>query len=232
MEEKPKIYDSLERQKDTIPVYDSEDVSNSTSNETMETKSYHIEKPGNQSHSSEITQSTDITTNITIENENSLQTKGTEIEMSEPLEDYKVLTIDDDKWIQRIFTQYLSNWGFTNISAFDPFTGLSEAIKQKPILIFLDIYLPEVNGEVLIKFLKKLEFTQDIPIVIISGNLNKDLIKTTYHSGAAGFITKPFTQDTLFSKIKEVLPPAIYNRLIADGKINLAQIKKKPFTPM
>lgn len=151
-----------------------------------------------------------------------------EIEIADALDTYNILTIDDDKWIQRIFSQYLSQWGFHNINAMDPYSGLEEAIKNKPLIIFLDILLPEVNGDTLIKFLKKLEFTSKIPVVIISGHLSKEIIKSTYIAGAAGFITKPFTQETLFNKIKEVIDPAIFNRMIKDGKINTSQIKKKP----
>ncbi|MFY8159805.1 MAG: response regulator [Candidatus Kapaibacteriota bacterium] len=159
-------------------------------------------------------------------NQNTIDT--TKNKIAEALDVYNILTIDDDKWIQRIFTQYLSQWGFNNISALDPYTGLEEAIKSKPLIIFLDILLPEVHGDMLIKFLKKMKFIDKTPIVIISGNLSKDLIKSTYLSGAAGFIIKPFTQETLFNKIKEVIDPAIFDRMVKDGKINTAQIKKKP----
>ena len=192
------------------------------------------EKTGNEVSSEEIKNNGNQENSGNIENtdniDNTINDKSpkVEIEIAEALDVYNILTIDDDKWIQRIFSQYLTQWGFHHISAFDPYTGLEEAIKNKPLIIFLDILLPEVHGDMLIKFLKKMEFTAKIPVVIISGNLNKDLIKSTYLSGASGFITKPFNQETLFNKIKEVIDPAIFNRMIKDGKINTAQIKKKP----
>lgn len=218
--EENKIYDSLENDelKDNQAESDNE---NKEKNDSLETDNSNQETsipylPLDDNNTPENKDTNEISSNV-----------EDDFDFAEALEVYNILTIDDDKWIQRIFTQYLSTWGFTNISAYDPFSGLTEAIKNKPLMIFLDIHLPEVSGELLIKFLKRVEFTKNIPIIIISGNLNKDIIRSTYLAGAAGFITKPFNQETLFAKIKEVLNPAIMNRLIKDGKINTAMIKKK-----
>lgn len=139
-----------------------------------------------------------------------------------------VMTIDDDKWIQRIFTQYIGQWGFRHIQASDPYKGLMDAIKYQPHLIFLDIVLPEVGGETVLQFLRNMEATKNIPVVIISGNLNKELIRDAYVLGAKGFITKPFNQEILFSKIKETLDPALYQKMVAAGRIIPNVPAKKP----
>ncbi len=140
----------------------------------------------------------------------------------------KILTIDDDKWIQRIFSQYLQQWGFKHFMAIDPYLGLTEAMKQQPHLIFLDLIMPDVSGEILLQFLKNLEITKNIPVVIISGNLNKEVLRNTYIHGAKGFISKPFNQDILFSKIKEVIDTNLFNNMVEAGRIIPNSIKKKP----
>lgn len=228
-----KIYDSAEENNvpnnfdensfslDSInDLIDSATKDSNTSNEDNSDDINRIKEIGNSNTNSD-------SNNNSATHTNAQSPEEPKYDIAEALDVYNILTIDDDKWIQRIFSQYLNQWGFNNISAMDPFSGLEEAIRNKPLIIFLDIVMPEVNGDLLIKFLKKLEYTSKIPVVIISGNLNKELIKNTYLSGAAGFITKPFNQETLFNKIKEVLDPAIFNRMIKDGKINTAQIKKK-----
>lgn len=139
-----------------------------------------------------------------------------------------VMTIDDDKWIQRIFTQYIGQWGFKHIQASDPYKGLMDAIKHQPHLIFLDIVLPEVGGETVLQFLRNMEATKNIPVVIISGNLNKELIRDAYVLGAKGFITKPFNQEILFSKIKETLDPTLYQKMVVAGRIIPNVPVKKP----
>jgi len=139
-----------------------------------------------------------------------------------------VMTIDDDKWIQRIFTQYIGQWGFKHYQASDPFKGLMDAIKYQPHLIFLDIVLPEVGGEIVLQFLRNMEATKSIPVVIISGNLNKELIRNAYVLGAKGFITKPFNQEILFSKIKETLDPILFQKMVDAGRIIPNIPVKKP----
>jgi len=120
--------------------------------------------------------------------------------MSDPLESYPILVIDDDRWIQRIFSQYLKNWGFEYISASNSFEGLDLAIKHKPLVIFLDIIMQDVTGDITLKFIRGVESISNTPVVIISGNLNKDVLKSTYKDGATGFISKPFTKEILYQK--------------------------------
>lgn len=143
------------------------------------------------------------------------------------LDSYPVLVIDDDKWMLKIFNQYLSSWGFNYLGAFDAFDGLSQAIKHKPLMIFLDIVLPEVNGDIALKFIRNIQETSHIPVIIISSNLNKDILKSTFAYGAKGFILKPFTQETLLLKIQEILDPEIYNGMVEKGMILPNQVKKK-----
>jgi CheY-like chemotaxis protein len=174
-----------------------------------------------------------VQTNITSEpapaQDNDTQSVGNNTQNSTNLpEQIIILTIDDDKWIQRIFSQYLQQWGFKHILSSDAFSGLSEAINQQPHLIFLDLIMPDVSGEVLLQFLKNLEYTRDIPVVIISGNLNKEVLRNTYILGAKGFISKPFNQDILYSKIKEVINPELFEKMVDLGRIVPNSIKKKP----
>ncbi len=124
-----------------------------------------------------------------------------------------ILIIDDDNWIHRIISHYLNTWGFTPISAMDAVEGLAKAIQIKPILILLDIIMPEVKGDTLLKMLKAIDITSDIPVLILSGNLNIDILSTTFKKGAVGYIAKPFTQETLFAKIRECLNPEIIKKL-------------------
>lgn len=135
---------------------------------------------------------------------------------------FPILIIDDDNWIHRIIGHYLQTWGFTPISALDAIDGIAKAIKIKPILILLDIVMPEVKGDTLLKMLKAIDITADIPVLILSGNLNVDILSNTYKRGAVGYIAKPFTQETLFNKIKEALSSEIIQ------KMNLNDITSNP----
>ncbi len=118
-----------------------------------------------------------------------------------------VLVIDDDQWIQRVVTHHLKNWGFEPVSAYDAVEGIAMAVKIMPRFILLDIIMPEANGDLLLKMLKKIEYTSNIPVIILSGNLNVSVIGATYKNGAAGFISKPIKEIVLLRKIREILVP-------------------------
>lgn len=118
---------------------------------------------------------------------------------------FKVLIIDDDKWTSRIIIKFIEMCGFSAIYTQDPIDGIAIALKEKPFLILLDLLMPEVYGSVVLKILKRIEDTKDIPIVIISGNLDEKTLFETYKDGAAGFISKPFRRSVLIKKIEESL---------------------------
>lgn len=172
----------------------------------------------------------EVATEKGIDGEETLNEIDDDIVMADPLESYPVLVIDDDRWIQRIFSQYLKNWGFEYLNASNSFEGLDLAIKHKPLLIFLDIIMPDVTGDITLKFIRGIESISKTPVVIISGNLNKDVLKSTYKDGATGFISKPFTKEILYQKIKEVLDPKIYKRMVHDELIDPKALKVSTVT--
>lgn len=166
-------------------------------------------KETNDSESKDNAEILEKETNIS-ENENVI---------SEPLESYKILVIDDDKWIQKIFTQYLEKNGFTHLIANNAVEGLELAIEEKPLLIFLDIVMPQINGLMILNILNQLKMTKGIPIALLSSNLNKEIVTKTYQKGVGAYLTKPFDEITVLSKIKETLAPGIYNRMVKDDLI-------------
>jgi CheY-like chemotaxis protein len=126
---------------------------------------------------------------------------------------HNVLVIDDDKMIQAVFRKFLESWGFRVYSSLDPYEGIALAISTNPSFIILDIYLPEMSGEKILKLLKKIEITSNTPIIIVSGNLNWELLNSTYREGASGFLSKPFTKDDLINNIKRVISPTALNKI-------------------
>ena len=120
---------------------------------------------------------------------------------------YKILIIDDEEGIHVNLSGLLKLWGFEPLSAFNAYDGLAIALKEEPLIIILDIGMPEVNGEILLKMLKRIEQTNHIPVLILSGSLDKDILTNTYREGAAKFISKPFLQKILLRRITECLDP-------------------------
>ena len=126
---------------------------------------------------------------------------------------YLILVIDDDKWIHRLLCRHLNSWGFATMNAYGPIKGIAMAIKNRPMLIFLDIVMPDVNGNILLKMLKAVDLTADIPVIMLSGNLNLEILANTFKDGASGFVSKPFDEEILIEKLNDCLGPVTFNKI-------------------
>jgi two-component system, OmpR family, phosphate regulon response regulator PhoB len=76
-------------------------------------------------------------------------------------------------------------------------------------LIFSDFMLPGLSGLDLIKLLRANQKTANVPIVMITGNVEDDLKRRALAAGADAFLSKPFTLSQIRMIIQQVLetPP-------------------------
>ena len=70
----------------------------------------------------------------------------------------------------------------------------------KPAVVFLDMYIPKMDGVAVLKELKRDESTKGIPVVVLSDNVSSDLATKMYKLGAAGYIAKT-TDRSSFNEI-------------------------------
>ncbi|ERI89540.1 response regulator receiver domain protein [Clostridiales bacterium oral taxon 876 str. F0540] len=115
------------------------------------------------------------------------------------MEKYKILIVDDDKDIVNLVTDILSDEGFIVENANDGGTALRKIKNNRYHLIILDIMLPDVDG---LQICKKIRDDVDIPIIFLSAK-NKSVDKVIgFELGADDYITKPFDDNELVSRVK------------------------------
>ncbi len=101
----------------------------------------------------------------------------------------KILLIEDDLDIQKIYNEILSSHGYEVILAATAQQGLHFAKELQPNLIFLDIMLPgEMNGLELLERIKIDENLKNIPIIVIT-NLDTEK-ESALKSGAVDYLIK------------------------------------------
>ncbi len=121
------------------------------------------------------------------------------------MQEYSVLIIDDDIWMQRILSKTLHNYGFVkSYLASNGFDGIALSVEHQPSLIVLDIMMPELSGLITLKILKHIKLTRDIPVIIVSALSDVENLGKAVKSGTAGFISKPFTRATVYDKLVDV----------------------------
>jgi CheY-like chemotaxis protein len=81
--------------------------------------------------------------------------------------------------------------------------GLLE--NNKPVIILLDIDMPEMNGYEAIKILKSKPETKDIPVIFLTGLTETGNEQEGLSLGAVDYFTKPFDPPVLLKRIEEIL---------------------------
>lgn len=102
----------------------------------------------------------------------------------------KILIIEDDPLIQRMYSKELYSNGFEVEIANDGEDGLLKALSVDPHLILLDIMMPKKNGFELLKELKSLSQTKEIPVIILSNLMNENDEEFAIKNGAVKFLVK------------------------------------------
>ncbi len=102
----------------------------------------------------------------------------------------KLLLIDDDPMIVRMYERV---FGFAKIdvtSSLAPAEGLQLAIDKKPDLILLDIMMPDMDGIEVLKKLKEDDATKAIPVIILTNLSDERRAKEALKLGAQSVLVK------------------------------------------
>jgi CheY-like chemotaxis protein len=123
------------------------------------------------------------------------------LQASTPMALDRVLIIDDNEIERYALRQFLSTSRYEVIEATGGYDGLRLARQARPDVIFLDLAMPDIHGFEVLKMLKAIEDTRDIPVVLFTsqrlesedqrgaaadallmkGDLSRDTVTTTMH---------------------------------------------------
>ncbi len=117
----------------------------------------------------------------------------------------KVLVVDDSTSVRKVLERLLSTRGLMVTTSETAEQGL-EAIRQNPPhLVIADVVMPGMSGFELCEMLKLNKTTQAVPVILISGIVNDEIVAQARQAGAFDVVSKPFTPDDLFPKIERAL---------------------------
>ena len=123
---------------------------------------------------------------------------------------YRVLIIDDEKELAESTAEYFDMMGLTSKCVFSSAEALEFFKENEAGVILLDINLGDSSGFNLCKTLRE---TIDSPILFISARSSDDDMVVALNIGGDDYITKPYSLNVLFAKVKAVL-----NRYESTGK--------------
>ena len=108
----------------------------------------------------------------------------------------KILVVEDDMDIHNLIKNVLEKERYDVISAYSGTEALLLIEKKELDLILLDLMIPGLSGEEIIKKVK------NIPIIVISAKISSEDKVNALSIGANDYITKPFDTNELLARIK------------------------------
>ncbi len=128
----------------------------------------------------------------------------------------RVLLIEDERDLTKAIELALRESEFTVDLAFDGQTGLTKALETQYDVIVLDLMLPILNGEQVLKALRREKTT---PVLVLTAR-ESSLEKIFYlNLGADDYVTKPFDLDELFARIRAIVRRSV-NRPAPEIKLD------------
>ena len=117
----------------------------------------------------------------------------------------RILVVDDQPANIQIVGAVLGALGHEIVPASDGPTALKRMALRPPDLILLDMLMPQMGGIEVCGMMKENPEWRDIPIIFLSAADDKDLIVRAFNAGGVDYITKPFSQAELVSRVRTQL---------------------------
>jgi len=136
-----------------------------------------------------------------------------------------IIVVDDEPEIRNLVQEILEDEGFTVDVAENAIKARKLIEINKPNLILLDIWMPDIDGITLLKEWKT-TFGQEVPIIMMSGHGNVETAVEATRSGAYDFIEKPLSTAKLLLIIRHALEStSLKNENLILSKISTSKLE-------
>ena len=119
------------------------------------------------------------------------------------MENKKIMVCDDDQGILDVLQMLLESEGFDVITEINSTNLVKEMKTNLPDLLLLDLWMPVLSGDQVLKALRTTKEFEHLPVIVLSASVDGSSIANG--AGATDFVPKPFDMDDLIVKIKGLL---------------------------
>lgn len=116
-----------------------------------------------------------------------------------------IVIADDEPHVLRSLEFILKKQGYRVVTACNGEEAFDRVQESKPDLVFLDIQMPKMDGNTVLRKLREIVEYQDLYIVMITAKGQEVDRLNSLESGANEYITKPYSPRKLVSRVKELL---------------------------
>jgi two-component system, chemotaxis family, response regulator PixH len=114
------------------------------------------------------------------------------------------IVVDDAPRVREVVANFLAEAGFAAVTTTDDAVVMEWAHTRRPAVIVVDLMMPDVDGGMIISWLRRNPATANVPIVAISGR-DEELREAQRAFGRSGmaYLRKPFTREELQRAVEE-----------------------------
>ncbi|MFJ9960820.1 response regulator [Streptomyces avermitilis] len=117
--------------------------------------------------------------------------------------DARILIVDDHEDTLYALESTLAPLGYPLSRATSGDDALKEVLRGQVGLLLLDVRMPGVSGLDVVRYMRRLEQTQHIPIILLTGfGLDAELTTTAFALGVADLVMKPVDPWSLRTKVR------------------------------
>lgn len=120
----------------------------------------------------------------------------------------KIVIVEDNSFLNEIYSTRLSLIGYQCISAFDGEEALRIIENERPVLVLLDLMVPKIAGDEILRRMRSSEWGKDIKVMIISNLNESDAPQGLRSLGIEGYVVKAnITDDQIDTIVDAILKP-------------------------
>ena len=114
----------------------------------------------------------------------------------------RLILIEDDIEIRRLVADALATEGHDVETAATAMSGLELAIRNNPDLVIMDLGLPDLDGNELLRMVRAIS---SVPVMVITARGADEAVVRTLDAGADDYLIKPFSVAQLLARVRAVL---------------------------
>ncbi len=115
-----------------------------------------------------------------------------------------ILAVDDNAIVLTRISDTLSN-DYEVVTVNSGMRALRYLKEEKPDLILMDIKMAQMDGIETLRKIRSMEDREDIPVIMLTGVEDKDVVVESAKLGIDDYILKPFYSDELLKRIRRVI---------------------------
>lgn len=118
-----------------------------------------------------------------------------------------LLVVDDDALARQLIARALHTQTYDLRFAGDGIDALNQLRRMRPDVILMDVRMPGLDGVSLTHRLKADPELARIPVILMTGDASRETMASSIDVGAAAFLLKPYTRESLTAKLEMALGP-------------------------